>query len=130
MKWYLRAMQNYVTFSGRARRRELWYFFLFYFLAILAVSQIAIMTLYSQGAPPGGTTMFPVAAAINLLVLGHILPALAVEVRRLHDIGRSGWWLLIAALPIIGAIILIFWFVQPGTTGPNRFGADPKAAAA
>ena len=65
----------------------------------------------------------------GLLSLALLLPNLGVAVRRLHDINRSGWWILIALVPIVGAILLIYWYAQPGTSGSNPFGPDPKSAA-
>ena len=59
-----------------------------------------------------------------------LLPSIAVAVRRLHDTDRSGWWILLGFIPIIGGIVLLVFYVLEGTQGPNRFGPDPKAAAA
>ena len=66
----------------------------------------------------------PISALVSL---GLFLPGLAVAVRRLHDVDRSGWWLLLAFVPLIGIIVLIVWWCTEGTRGPNRFGPDPKA---
>ena len=65
----------------------------------------------------------------GLFVLAVFLPYLGVSVRRLHDINRSGWWILIGFVPLVGALLLIYWYVQPGTPGKNDYGSDPKAAA-
>jgi uncharacterized membrane protein YhaH (DUF805 family) len=62
-----------------------------------------------------------------LLALGTIIPTIAVGVRRLHDVDKSGWWILLSLIPLIGGLILLFFYVQPGTPGPNRFGPDPLA---
>lgn len=97
---------KYVDFNGRAARPEYWYFVLFVFLG-----QILLGLLYR-----------PASVAFSL---GVLLPNLAVGARRLHDTDRSGWWLLIGLIPLIGAIVLLIWFCQRGTEGPNRFGDPP-----
>jgi uncharacterized membrane protein YhaH (DUF805 family) len=106
------GLGNYATFSGRAPRSEYWWFFLFCVLCSIAGEILDAVT--------GG------AGLINLgVTLGLFLPVLAMAVRRLHDTDRSGWWYLLVLIPLIGAIILLVWFVTRGTTGPNRFGPDP-----
>jgi uncharacterized membrane protein YhaH (DUF805 family) len=113
------AFQKYATFTGRARRSEYWYWTLFVVLASLCMS---ILDLAIFGTPDGG----PLYAVFTLATL---LPAIAVGVRRLHDVDRSGWWLLIVLVPLIGWLVLLFWFVTKGTTGSNRFGEDPISGA-
>ena len=109
------VLSQYVGFSGRARRSEYWYFFLFN----LIVSIVARIIDAAAGS-------YPVISGIVALAL--LLPGLAVGVRRLHDTGRSGWWLLLAIIPLIGAIILIIWFC--GDSEPdNQYGPNPKGAA-
>ncbi|MCU0906789.1 MAG: DUF805 domain-containing protein [Rhodobacteraceae bacterium] len=106
------GLSNYVTFSGRARRSEYWWFYLFTVLVNFAGGVLDATT--------GG------AGLINLAVfLGLFLPTIAMSVRRLHDMDRSGWWLLIIVVPLIGILLLLYWFVTRGTQGPNRFGPDP-----
>jgi uncharacterized membrane protein YhaH (DUF805 family) len=121
--------RNYVTFSGRARRSEYWWWVLFSIIAAIVVGIIEGALGLGQGAMMSGGGGFeanynggPLSA---LWSLANLLPALAVGVRRLHDTDRSGWWLLIALIPLIGAIVLIVFFATKGTTGPNRFGDDP-----
>jgi uncharacterized membrane protein YhaH (DUF805 family) len=97
---------NYVGLTGRAARPEYWYFFLFVFLG-----QLVLTFVYR-----------PAAIAFDLAV---ILPHLAVGVRRLHDTNRSGWWLLIGFIPLVGAIVLLIWFCQRGDDHPNNFGDPP-----
>jgi uncharacterized membrane protein YhaH (DUF805 family) len=107
---------NYVGFSGRAQRSAFWYWTLFNFLVSI-VAQIIDVTLI------GGDTFMPVT---NLLALALLLPSLAVSVRRLHDLDRTGWWLLLI-FTIIGTLVLLYWDCVKGTDGPNRFGPDPLA---
>ncbi len=98
---------KYVGFAGRAPRSEYWYFTLF-----LIVVSIAL----------GAAGLDQVGNFFSLVTL---LPSLAVGVRRLHDTDRSGWWLLLLLVPLVGMIVLIVWFVKSGTQGANRFGDDP-----
>lgn len=108
------GFRNYVTFSGRASRSEYWYWVLFAILAGVA-SSILDAAMFSAGA------VSPINSIVNLVLF---LPGLAVSVRRLHDIGRTGWWLLIS-LTIIGIIVLIVWFCQKSDAGSNAYGAAP-----
>ncbi|WP_326549825.1 DUF805 domain-containing protein [Micromonospora sp. NBC_01813] len=116
------VLTQYVGFSGRARRSEYWWFFLFSVLVNI-VTTILDTTL--------GTTFDDSSnGVIGLVVsLALFLPGLAVAVRRLHDTDRSGWWILIGLIPIIGWIVLLVFYVQNGTAGPNSFGPDPKDVA-
>jgi len=131
---------NYVTFSGRAVRSEYWYWVLFVSIVALAATLLDLAIVHHRHGPFEG-----------LWTLVTFLPGLAIAVRRLHDIDRSGWWMLlpvsvvgifvvtlliyavtgafvfiIPILAVIGLIVILFyWFCQPGTPGPNRFGPDP-----
>lgn len=129
MKYYLNVLKNYAVFSGRARRKEYWMFVLFniIFAVITAVLDNILGTTFemhtaygSQGLPYGYINLL-----YNLIVL---IPGIAVSVRRLHDVGKSGWFLLIALIPLIGFIWLLVLFCTEGTPGANKYGEDPKAA--
>ncbi len=99
---------------------------LFYFLVGLVVSPIEFTIEFSVF----GQGMEMTSGIIDLLVfLVFIVPTISVTGRRLHDIGRSGWWLLIVLIPLIGALILLYWAVKRGEDGDNRFGANPLGAA-
>lgn len=104
------CFSKYADFDGRAARSEFWWWVLFVFLASSAASILS-----------------PVVS--GLFSLGVLLPNIAVAARRLHDIDRSGWWQLIWLIPLIGWLLLIYWFAQPGKE-PNRFGSPGIAAAA
>ena len=121
MSWYLEALKKYAVFSGRSRRMEYWYFVLFNIIVAVVLSLIDRLT---------GT--FSAASNIGLLsgiyALAVLIPTLAVTVRRLHDIDRTGWWILINLIPLIGTIVLLVFELTPGTPGSNRFGPDPKQA--
>jgi uncharacterized membrane protein YhaH (DUF805 family) len=113
MNWYLIALKKYAEFDGRARRKEYWMFALFNLLITLAIAVIEAII---------GTSGF-----LGLIyALAVLLPAIAVSVRRLHDTDRSGWWLLIALVPIVGAIVLLVFMVQDSKPGTNLYGIYPK----
>jgi uncharacterized membrane protein YhaH (DUF805 family) len=129
MSWYIKVLKQYVDFSGRARRTEYWMFTLFNLIiaVVLGFVDRALGFGSFTGSASGGVAF---SASLGLLgglySLAVLLPSLAVGVRRLHDTDRSGWWLLIGLIPLIGGIVLLVFFVIEGTRGPNRFGADPK----
>lgn len=114
------CFKNYIGFEGRACRSEYWFFVLFGILAGIATS-ILDLVLFP------GNEISPINALFSLAIL---LPSIAVGVRRLHDIDKSGWWMLLWFLPIVGWIILIIWAATRGDEASNRFGSDPLALAA
>ncbi len=122
MNWYLKVLKNYVGFKGRARRKEYWMFVLFHI-----IFSIAAMVLDNVTGMADPTTNYGPIYALYALAL--LLPSLAVAVRRLHDVGKSGWFLLIALIPIIGAIWLIVLYVTDSKPGPNKYGPNPKEEA-
>ena len=113
MSWYLEVLKKYAVFEGRARRKEFWMFILFNFIFTI-VAAILDGIIGSPGI------------IYLLYCLAVLLPSLAVSVRRLHDIDKSGWWLLIGFVPLIGGIVLIVFYVMDSTPGENRFGPSPK----
>ena len=119
MDWYMKVIKNYVGFSGRARRKEYWMFTLFNLIAAILIAVIDNVL--------GTTTATGIGMLGLLYALAILLPGLAVSVRRLHDTGRSGWWLLIALVPLLGAIVLLVFMVLDGNRGSNEYGPDPKA---
>ncbi|SDE50744.1 DUF805 domain-containing protein [Riemerella columbipharyngis] len=119
MKYYLECLRNYATFSGRARRSEYWYFYLFNFIfALVAMGIDNLLGLTIENLPYG--------VVYTLYGLITLIPGLAVTVRRLHDVGKSGWFILIGLIPIIGSIWLIVLMFTDGNKGPNMYGEDPK----
>ncbi len=120
MNWFLKCFHEYVTFSGRARRREYWMFVLFN-IVFGIVLQIVDGVLVSVVGIGGLYLLYSLAV---------LLPGISVTVRRLHDIDKSGWWFWIALVPVVGVIVLLVFECLEGTKGPNRFGPDPKAEAA
>nr|WP_244598285.1 DUF805 domain-containing protein [Pseudohoeflea suaedae] len=105
------VFRKYATFSGRARRPEYWWFVLFTFVTSLVFSVLDAMLF--------GMDVEPLSTIFSLAIL---IPSLAVGARRLHDVGRTGWWLLLGLIPIIGWIILIFWLAKRGDDHPNEYG--------
>jgi len=114
--WSMKCLKNYVNFSGRARRKEYWYFYLFQIL----IGLILGLSLGIMGVSEGG-----IDAISSLLSLFFFLPTLAVGARRLHDVNRSGWWMLLA-LTIIGLIPLLIWAVSETKPESNQWGEPAK----
>lgn len=115
MNWFIAVVKKYAVFDGRARRKEYWMYVLFYVL--IAVGLAIVEGLVGS---PGFLGM--------LLALGLLVPSIGVTIRRLHDTERSGWWILIGFVPLVGGIVLLVFMCLDGTGGPNKFGADPKSA--
>ena len=122
MSWYLEVLKKYAVFSGRARRKEYWYFFLFNFL-------ITIVLLIIDGMTGTLTAEAGIGLLGGIYALAVLIPALAVSVRRLHDTDRSGWWLLIMLIPLIGVIVILVFTVQDSKPGENQYGSNPKGTA-
>ena len=120
MNWYLDAWKNYFTFTGRARRKAYWIFVLFNIIAAVIAGVLdGVLGL-------GGDTGYgPISGLYSLAVF---IPGLALAVRRLHDTGRTGWWMLIGLIPLIGWIVLLVFFVTDSQPGTNQYGPNPKGA--
>ena len=118
--WAMRPLTKYADFSDRAPRAEYWWFYLLTIVAYI-VSTI-VDSVIGTGAALG-----PYGILSMVVMLGLLIPSLAAGVRRLHDTDRSGWWLLIVLIPLVGVIVLLIFFVLEGTKGDNRFGPDPYA---
>jgi uncharacterized membrane protein YhaH (DUF805 family) len=116
------CFSKYATFSGRARRAEFWYFFLFLFVIHAVLSIVAHGALTSPGDMEAYRGVMGLEGLIGLVLL---LPMIAVTVRRLHDTDRSGWWWWIQIVPLIGVILLIVFAAERGTPGDNRYGPPP-----
>ena len=119
MKWYLKVLSQYADFSGRARRKELWMFILFNTIFSITAAVIDnILGIAVEGVGYG--------AVYGLYALAMFIPGLAVQVRRMHDLGKSGWMLLIGLIPLIGAIWLLVLWLTEGDSGVNNYGPSPK----
>lgn len=131
MDLMLQPLRKYADFNGRARRSEYWLFALFVALVQIGAG---ILTWFVGGDLGEDAFATPASAVIALLYFGFCLyifiPSLAVSFRRLHDSGRTAWWLLLGLIPILGHLVLLIFMILDGTPGENRFGPNPKAAAA
>lgn len=107
MEWYLAVLKQYAVFTGRARRKEFWMFVLINLIIAIVLGWISEV----------------VSSVYGLAVL---LPAIGVAIRRLHDTGRTAWWLLLNFIPVIGTIILIVFYAQDSERGTNEYGPNPK----
>lgn len=116
----LAAYKRIFDFQGRAARPEYWLYFLAYLIQ-LVIAIIIDRAVFGVGPGDG------VPVVYLLAILGNLIPALSVGIRRLHDTNRSGWWLLISLIPLIGGVVLLIFYVLPGTPGANRFGPPPGA---
>ena len=122
MSWYLEALKKYAVFGGRSRRKEYWYFLLFNIIVAIVLAWIdALLGTFSSSG---------IGVLSGIYGLAILIPSLAVTVRRLHDIDRSGWWILINLFPLIGSIVLLVFAVSEGTPGNNQYGPNPKEATA
>jgi uncharacterized membrane protein YhaH (DUF805 family) len=124
MNWYLVPWQKYADFDGRARRKEYWTFSLINFVIYMVLWLGGGGLAMSMGRESGGG-VGALLILYFLFALASFVPGLAVSVRRLHDIGKSGWWILIAFIPLAGIVLLVFMFMdsQPGA---NEYGPNPK----
>ena len=123
MNWYLKVLKQYADFEGRARRTEYWMFVLFNVIFTVAAMILDNVLGLTIGDLPYG-------ALYCLYVLVVFLPGLAVGVRRLHDIGKSGWMMLVALIPIVGGIWLLVLLATEGNPSANEYGANPKEVVA
>jgi len=124
MSWFLQAIRHkYATFEGRAGRKEYWFFVLYYCIAYFAL-MVVDEALGTMNEAAG------VGLLSALFALATLLPAAAVTVRRLHDTDRSGWWILIGLVPLVGDLVLIVFAAQDSRPGANPYGPNPKEPAA
>ena len=123
VSWYLEALKKYAVFHGRSRRAEYWYFVLFNLIVAIVLAAIdSLLGTFSSAQNIGLLS--------GIYSLAVLIPTLAVTIRRLHDIDRSGWWILINLVPLIGTIVLLVFALMDGTPGDNRYGPNPKGATA
>jgi len=122
MHWYLEVLKKYAVFDGRARRQEYWMFVLISSFLPFVVLLLAALLGMQMGTG--------VSVLLTVYWLAILLPSIAVWVRRLHDTGRSGWWVLASFVPLLGAIALIVFSLQDSETGANQYGPNPKTVRA
>lgn len=121
MDWYLKALKSYTKFDGRSQRMEYWYFFLVNIVILVILYFIDSMTGMVNAASGYGILSGVYALAV-------LLPGIAVAVRRFHDTNRTGWWVLVALIPLIGGLILICFMVLDSDPETNKYGPNPKAS--
>ena len=125
MRWFIAALKKYDTFTGRAQRKEFWYFVLFWWLTYLSLLLLNAFVIVPFVAP-----FFRLATLLpEIFMFGGLLPMAAVTMRRLHDSNRSGWWFAFVMIPIAGWFVLLLFTVPDGTPGQNSYGPDPKGRA-
>ena len=119
MDWMLLPLKRYADFGGRSQRKEYWMF-------LLGVVIVAIVLAAVEGVlGMSGSIIGMYGPLTGLLILGIIIPGLAVQVRRFHDQDKSGWFVLLGFIPIVGGLIVLVFMLLKGTDGPNRFGPNP-----
>jgi len=114
------GFQRYIDFSGRSSRAEYWWFTLFIVLVAVIVTAVDTVVL--------GTDLRDIGLLSTVWDLATLIPSLAIGVRRLHDIDKSGWWILLWFVLVIGWIVLLVWAIKRGDRGPNKYGPDPRMA--
>lgn len=130
MHWMLMPLRRYADFAGRSQRKEYWMFALLNAIISTIICLLGLWGAESRLFSSEEELILFFAATLGIWSLATIIPALAVTIRRLHDTDRSGWNILWGLVPIVGGLILLYFYVLDGTPGPNRFGPDPKARAA
>ena len=130
MKWFLKCLKQYADFSGRARRREYWFFQLFNLIFFIVIVLGLGLIANALGANDSISPEFGLITIIGLLIIFYVLaltiPSIAVTIRRLHDTGNSGWMLFISLIPLIGPIWLFILYVKNSQPGENKWGPNPK----
>lgn len=123
MIWYLTALKKYAVFSGRSSRPEFWWFTLVNIALLLAIEITAfvISSVFGANSP----ALLVLLAIEALILLATLIPGIAVSVRRLHDIGITGWWYFLNLVPIANIVCLV-WYATDGQHGPNKYGSNPN----
>ena len=123
MKWFIKCLKHYADFRGRAQRKEYWMFALFNIIFLFA--WLVLISGLSVGLGKQGQQS-AISIAWWAYILAFLIPSLAVGIRRLHDIGKSSWWMLLALIPFIGWLVLFIFFVMKSEWGSNKYGDNPK----
>jgi uncharacterized membrane protein YhaH (DUF805 family) len=124
MDWFIKAMKQYADFNGRARRREFWMFLFVYLLIISGAAIIDNLLEITYGG------MFFIGPLYSISAVIMLIPSIALVTRRLHDVDKSGWMMLIALIPFVGHVWLLVLQLTEGTPNENQYGENPKAVLA
>lgn len=132
MNDFILPYKKYAQFTGRSDRREFWYFVIFYFVAA-GILSIVDSTVFGGGRAVFGDSGFDVSSSgplAGIFAIGSFIPMLAVAIRRLHDTGKTGWWVLLGLIPLVGTIVLIVFYAQKGQPEANAHGEPPEGSRA
>lgn len=121
MSWYFAVLKKYAVFSGRARRKEYWMFGLFNVIIVMVLALIEGIAGIIAGIAPGDASLL-----VGIYALAVLIPSLAVANRRLHDTNRTGWWMFIPLVPVIGSIVIFVFLVKDSQLDENQYGPNPK----
>ncbi|MEA9393064.1 DUF805 domain-containing protein [Acerihabitans sp. TG2] len=123
MRWYIYALKKYFTLEGRAGRAEFWYFNIIHFLISILLFMVCVSSVFSSGTVSSLSIIQTILPAIFILYyIATIPPNFALQVRRLHDVNYSGWFLLVSLIPFVGIFILLIFFCRKGTPRNNTYG--------
>jgi uncharacterized membrane protein YhaH (DUF805 family) len=130
MNWYLKALKQFKNYKGRARRKEFWMFTLFHVLIILVITLINFLLKYITNDFEGKDLIVQIIGTVmGIYILAMLIPSLSLTVRRLHDVDKSGWMILISFIPIIGGIWLLILMLTDSSSNENQYGVNPKEAS-
>ena len=122
MQYFIKGLKNYATFNGRATRTEYWMYYLFYMIIYFVILGIDI-----AGAAMENEALSLIGAVlIFLFILGLFIPTWAICFRRLHDVGKSGWYIFVNLIPIVGGIWFLVLMCTDSQPGKNQYGDNPK----
>ena len=129
MEWYLKVMRdNYANFNGRARRKEYWMYTLIFTVLLIALMTImfSVLSFSDETGIESGPGVYLTVILVIVFLFAHLIPSIALTVRRLHDTGKSGWWYLIVFVPYLGNFVIFIFTLIDGDRGDNKYGSNPK----
>lgn len=129
MEWYLKVMRdNYANFNGRARRKEYWMYTLIFTVLLIALMTImfSVLSFSDETGIETGPSVYLTVILVIVFLFAHLIPSIALTVRRLHDTGKSGWWYLIVFVPYLGNFVIFIFTLIDGDREDNKYGSNPK----